>query len=404
MITLPKVSIVVPVYNAEIYIKECLLSLLHQTYKNIEIVCVDDGSADTSLSMLKKYAEQDNRICIIRQENKGLSAARNAALRVLTGDYVMFCDSDDYLRLDAVALCVKTLFAHDGCEAVFFNARNFYENGVEFPAFSGEPYNRIPPVIKCGQSDFLAGFGNVCFGMFSGQLIHTNKLLFREGVLYEDWDFVAHFTSIATKVCWLDINLYNYRRKEYGTLTSIATMKCLDIFITLELVEQYYKAAGRWEHNQYIFYIKAIGHIIYFSRDRLRTAQECVKNAFAKKGQEFIQSIPYSLLCSLAYFFPLADRPAILSLHDNCGVELALCQDRLKKLRIVEFKNKIKNVFKRLLVKISPAYRVITNTRAEMEQMHGEIMYKLCEVASLQYENRENVNIFLPIRFCVPGD
>ena len=395
MIALPKVSIIVPIYNTEKYIKECLLSLLNQTYKNIEIICIDDGSTDDSLSIVEKYAKLDKRIVILTQKHKGVSAARNMGLKAMTGNYVMSCDSDDFFRLDAVALCIKMLLTHDECEAVFFNARNFYDNGVEFLAFPDEPYGRIPTVIECAESGFLAGFGNVCFGMFSASLIQTNNLLFREGYIYEDWDFVAHFTALARKVCWLNVNLYNYRRKLSGTITGVATAECLDIFITLELVEQYYKATGRWENNEYIFYLKAVSHIIYFDRDRLRNAQNQVKEAFNKKGQEFIQTIPYSMLCSLARFFPLADRVSILEIHADHDIEVQFCLDNLKRQKRAERKARIKSFFKKILMMIFPAYRVAVNTRFEMEQMHGELMSKLNEITWLQYENRKDINLIL---------
>ena len=125
MIALPKVSIIVPIYNTEKYIKECLLSLLNQTYKNIEIICIDDGSTDDSLSIVEKYAKLDKRIVILTQKHKGVSAARNMGLKAMTGNYVMSCDSDDFFRLDAVALCIKMLLTHDECEAVFFQRKKF---------------------------------------------------------------------------------------------------------------------------------------------------------------------------------------------------------------------------------------------------------------------------------------
>lgn len=392
-VTMPKVSIIVPIYNTEKYIRECLLSLLNQTYKNIEIICIDDGSTDSSLSILKKYAKLDNRIVVFTQNHKGVSAARNIGLNAMTGKYVMSCDSDDFFRVDAVALCIKMLLTHDGCEAVFFNARNFYDNGVEFLAFPDDPYGRIPTVIKCKDSGFLAGFGNVCFGMFSTSLIQTNNLSFREGYIYEDWDFVAHFTALATKVCWLNVNLYNYRRKQAETITSVATAKCLDIFITLKLVEQYYKTTNRWENNQYIFYLKAISHIIYFSRDRLGNAEKQVKETFSKKGTEFIQAIPYSMLCSLVRYFPLDDRVSILKIHDGHGVEIKFCLDTLNRQKWSRLKERIKAYFKKFMMKVFPAYRVVVNSRFEMEEMHREQMNKLNEITWLQKENRKDINL-----------
>ena len=89
-----KVSIIVPVYNASQYLNRCLNSLIEQTYNHLEIICVDDGSTDDSLKVLKKYQAKDNRIQVITKINTGVSDSRNQALKIATGDYIMFVDSD----------------------------------------------------------------------------------------------------------------------------------------------------------------------------------------------------------------------------------------------------------------------------------------------------------------------
>ena len=90
-----KVSVIIPIYNVEDYIEECLVSVLNQTLKEIEIICVDDGTKDSSMEIVERYAKEDDRIVIIHRENGGLSAARNTGLEAATGEYVYFLDSDD---------------------------------------------------------------------------------------------------------------------------------------------------------------------------------------------------------------------------------------------------------------------------------------------------------------------
>ena len=108
---MPKVSIIVPVYNVERYLRQCLDSLVNQTYQNIEIICVDDGSTDASSEILTEYALKNSKVRVIRQENSGLSVARNVGFSFATGDYVMYVDSDDWIDLEtcetAVAIAVK---------------------------------------------------------------------------------------------------------------------------------------------------------------------------------------------------------------------------------------------------------------------------------------------------------
>lgn len=95
-----KITVVVPIYNVEEYLARCLDSVVGQTFRDIEIICVDDGSTDGSASIVERYAEKDERISLIRQENKGLSAARNAGMKVARGKYISFVDSDDWIDLD----------------------------------------------------------------------------------------------------------------------------------------------------------------------------------------------------------------------------------------------------------------------------------------------------------------
>ena len=97
---MPKISVIVPVYNVEKYLKECLDSIINQTFKDIEIICVNNGSTDSSCEILNEYAKNDNRIKIINSENIGVGNARNLGLQAVTGEYISFVDSDDFLNTD----------------------------------------------------------------------------------------------------------------------------------------------------------------------------------------------------------------------------------------------------------------------------------------------------------------
>ena len=104
---MPKVSVIVPVYNVERYLPECLDSLLGQSFQDFEAICVNDGSPDNSIKILDQYAQKDRRIKVITQENQGLAGARNTGLDHVKGRYVFFLDSDDTLPLDALEILVK---------------------------------------------------------------------------------------------------------------------------------------------------------------------------------------------------------------------------------------------------------------------------------------------------------
>jgi len=104
-----KISVIIPVYNTSKYLKRCLDSIINQTYVNLEIICINDGSKDNSLEILNQYKKKDDRIIIIDKENQGVSAARNDGIKNSTGMYITFVDSDDWLELDAIEILYKTL-------------------------------------------------------------------------------------------------------------------------------------------------------------------------------------------------------------------------------------------------------------------------------------------------------
>ena len=101
-----KISVIIPIYNAALFLSQCLDSVLHQTYKDLEILCVDDGSTDHSRELLSQYEASDHRIKLFFQENLGASMARNLALRHAAGDYLMFVDSDDWLEPDTCQISI----------------------------------------------------------------------------------------------------------------------------------------------------------------------------------------------------------------------------------------------------------------------------------------------------------
>ena len=110
---MPKVSIIIPVFNVENYLERCLKSVIAQTFKDIEIIIINDGSIDKSLEICKKFAESDKRIILINQKNSGVSAARNTGIDIATGKYLSFVDSDDFITPDMIEFLLTNLEEHD---------------------------------------------------------------------------------------------------------------------------------------------------------------------------------------------------------------------------------------------------------------------------------------------------
>ena len=129
---MPKVSIILPIYNVEKYLRQCLDSCINQTLKDIEIICVNDGSTDNCLEIINEYARKDNRIKVINQNNQGLSMARNNGVDIATGEYILFLDSDDWLELNC-------------CKVAYNQAK---ENDNDFVYFNNSVYNEATGKIK----------------------------------------------------------------------------------------------------------------------------------------------------------------------------------------------------------------------------------------------------------------
>ena len=128
---MPQISVVVPVYNVEKYLRECLDSLANQTFEDFEVICVNDGSDDSSPDILEEYASEDERFKIVSQENKGLSGARNTGMNYIKGRYLLFLDSDDWLELNALELLYNHANALNS-EMVIFPYRYFNQETKQY--------------------------------------------------------------------------------------------------------------------------------------------------------------------------------------------------------------------------------------------------------------------------------
>lgn len=205
----PLISVVVPIYKTEKYLRKCLDSICNQSYRNLEIICVNDESPDHSLDILREYAARDSRIKIVDQKNKGLSGARNAALDICTGDYVAGVDSDDYLEPGIYEKAAPYL---DGTiDVLFYQINIVNEDGIA-PDRHMEAYHRLR---YRGRQDWtleLALRGPICFWnkIWRRSLIEQYRIRFPEGFIREDNAFFCMFFAVARNAYYLDAVGYNY--------------------------------------------------------------------------------------------------------------------------------------------------------------------------------------------------
>lgn len=228
-----KISVIVPVYNVKEYLAQCIDSIVSQTYRNLEIILVDDGSTDGSGEICDRYAAGDSRILCIHKANGGLSDARNAGIAAATGDYVMFLDGDDYWNGEnAVDDLVKRVQITNA-EVVNFSFLKYYEDTQKkIPYFDQIPAMPLTATEKTQQLKYLAEnhlyISSACTKMVHKKLF-TSELLFAVGEFSEDIQWSAQLITQAATMDFVCANFYCYRQRSSSISHFIDDKKCLDL-------------------------------------------------------------------------------------------------------------------------------------------------------------------------------
>ena len=208
------ISVIVPVYNTAPWLRRCLDSICAQPYRNLEILCVNDGSTDNSAEILAEYEAADSRIKVFTQENAGLSAARNTALAHAAGEWVTGVDSDDYLEPDIFrrAMCC----AADQVDMVAFGVRCVWENEEKHPEiFEQYAADEVQPMSVELASGLLVCFWNK---LWRRSVITEHSLRFPHGLVHEDDAFFYQFVPYARQVAMCEAVGYNYAQRT-GSIT-----------------------------------------------------------------------------------------------------------------------------------------------------------------------------------------
>lgn len=227
---MPKVSVIIPVYNVESYLSRCLDSIISQTFKDIEVVCVNDGSTDSSPKILECYSKMDNRVRVINKKNGGLSSARNAGVMVAKGEYILFVDSDDYISTNAV-------------ERLYKNAEKNISDMVVFAYVQGD--KEYAPVKKMGTSEYRGFENKPCnakklpdsayraFPVSAWCKFYKTDFIrnksFYEDMIYEDIPFWADVFTSAERITYIDEALYFYRTGRIGQIMQTKSDKVMDV-------------------------------------------------------------------------------------------------------------------------------------------------------------------------------
>lgn len=239
----PLISVIVPVYNVEKYLPKCLESLSKQTFFPFEIICINDGSTDHCLKILRQYAAKDKRIHIINQNNRGLSAARNTGLSHAKGQYILFVDSDDYLHPEALTNLYHQITRHDA-DICIFGYQSHTNAGLENINIPTNYYN------KKTEDDVFTYHAilwqifyrvSVWTKLYRRAFINKKNITFPEGYVFEDIIFHIKTIISATKICLLNQVLYYYRLDNNNSIMhlSATNKKLLDILQAVDMVYNY---------------------------------------------------------------------------------------------------------------------------------------------------------------------
>ena len=225
-----------PIYNKEKYLEKCLDSILGQTYRDLEIILVDDGSTDGSLSICCRYAEKDGRVRVYAKENGGVSSARNLGLEKSTGSYIAFVDPDDFIHLEFVERLKKAL-VQTGAEIAYCKMLDIWENSVEI---APKNTDRIH-ILEAKQYNWFASEAHAvaCGAVYQKSCIGDTRFL-NDLKIGEDTLFLAGCIKNATKIVRLESKLYFYcRNDESVTLCSYFTGKLTEMTAWQRIVELY---------------------------------------------------------------------------------------------------------------------------------------------------------------------
>ena len=282
----PIISVIVPVYNVERYLAQCLDSILVQTFSNIEIICVNDGSTDNSRKILENYKNRDSRIKIVDKKNGGLSSARNAGMKVATGEFYSFIDSDDWVEPTMLEklynsattfnsdIVICAVHQYDETNQKLDDSNPYYTLGYFDETFDNRAfsYKDVKPFIM-----------DVCVmawnKLYRKSLVDKYNAEFPDGLIFEDGPFFFSIFFKTQRVTIVRDFLYYYRINRKNSIIQKAGKKFLNVIDVVELMYSKIKDIPDFDDVRYIFFRKKVEDILY----RFQNLNPKYRKAFIKK-------------------------------------------------------------------------------------------------------------------------
>ena len=361
-----KISVIIPAYNVEEYIKESLGCILNQTYKDIEIICIDDGSQDKTLKILKEHETQDSRIKIITQKNKGVSSARNKGLDVAKGEYILFLDSDDFIDPNALTE-LYSIAKEKNTDLIIFKSKNFINDSNE--SFE-EQYNKmeqLPSRFKnklFSFEDLLDDFSRIDVTVWTKFFKHDliADVRFDEDVIFEDNLFTMEYIFRANRIYFYDKQLHHRRLRPNSIITNKNNRKHVNgITINNRMIEKI-KQVGYYDYVKEQLFVKNFTKISYrfidIADEHKEYFYDCLKEDLDKHAEQIKNTLDFSLIDERTTFI----FESILKSTHYWELELRIrCYD-------YEFKiNELENINKKILEENKKLKKDLKNVQNKMK-------------------------------------
>lgn len=272
------ISVILPIYNVEQYIRECMDSLVAQDEENFELIVVDDGSADSSIDLVASYQPFfGQRLRIVQQENRGLGGARNAGVRVALGEFVTFVDSDDFVTEDYIS-ALRSGQQRSLADVVTGAFTKVTEDGRKVEATGQANIPVLSPPL-CAYERVLGGYdSSVAWArLYRRSLLISHHLWFPENVPHEDWFFTYKTLRVADKTHKLNESVYYWRQREGSLSKSVTEAHLSSLFGLRSDVRKFFEHYGAGERDYALSARRSLTFLTYFRRKIERIDRTCLK-------------------------------------------------------------------------------------------------------------------------------